>query len=59
MSRARLVSIDSKARTVKSVIGFRTVVVASGTGDKGAIQTGKTKPMTEQELDFVVGRSMN
>ncbi|MGH8559786.1 MAG: hypothetical protein ACRESZ_20500 [Methylococcales bacterium] len=59
MDRAKSISINSKARVVKSVIDFGAAMAVANTGKKGAIQTGKVRTLMDQELDLVVGRSIN
>ncbi len=59
MDRAKSVSINSKARVIKSVIDFGAAIAAANTGKKAATQTGKIRTLMDQELDLIVGRSIN
>ncbi|MGH8476982.1 MAG: hypothetical protein ACRERV_02295 [Methylococcales bacterium] len=59
MDRLKSVSTNSKARVLKSVIDFGSAIAAANRSKKEGIQPGKIRILIEQELDLIVGRSIN
>ena len=59
MNRAKSISIHHKTRMIKSVLDFQAAGRSSGAGQKDRVEHVNIRVLPEQELDLVVGRSIN
>lgn len=59
MNEVKSISINSKARVAKTILDFHVTGSTGGTMKKDRIQNGMIRGSMDQELDLVVGRSIN
>ena len=59
MNRAKSISVDNKTRVMKTILDFQAANGSVETGKKDRVQSVKFRILLEQDLDLVVGRSIN
>ncbi|MGR9106685.1 MAG: hypothetical protein ACU843_07105 [Gammaproteobacteria bacterium] len=59
MNEAKSVSISPKAHVVTAAVDFHATGVSGGADKKQRIQPGRIRSLLDQDLDLVVGRSIN
>lgn len=59
MNRAKSISIHHKTRMIKSVLDFQVAGRLGAAGQKDRVKNVNVRVLSEQELDLVVGRSIN
>lgn len=59
MNEAKQTSINTKTRVIKTALDFHAVGGSGGVRQKDRIQNGNIRILMDQELDLVVGRSIN
>jgi hypothetical protein len=59
MNEAESTSINSNAQIIKAAVKFRTADVSGSLHKKESVQSGTVRTLKEQDLDLIVGRSIN